>query len=127
MQVVLFKKDFVPFMDILYSNDPLKLVHRESRAHHIDPHVLQTKLVPTTTFNRFFLKKLTNYNILALQFWKNITRWEATYGADIEHSLFADSQCSWSLKKISSMLDVMRTKVPGVTSPYLYYGMWKAL
>jgi jumonji domain-containing protein 2 len=51
----------------------------------------------------------------------------AWYGADEEGSLFGDDPASgWSLANLDSCLHVL-SHVPGVTSPYLYCGMWASV
>lgn len=71
---------------------------------------------------------LTEAQIAGLerQFWKRLspTMPPAVYGADEAGSLFGDDPASgWSLAKLDSCLHVL-SDIPGVTSPYLYAGMW---
>ena len=59
-------------------------------------------------------------------FWKRLgpTMPPAWYGADQEGTLFGDDPASgWSLGELDSCLHVL-SRVPGVTTPYLYAGMW---
>ncbi|GAX16546.1 jumonji domain-containing protein 2 [Fistulifera solaris] len=60
-------------------------------------------------------------------FWKRLspTMSPAWYGADQQGSLFAedDPAHGWSIGKLDSCLHVL-DHIPGVTSPYLYAGMW---
>lgn len=60
-------------------------------------------------------------------FWKRLspTMPPAWYGADQQGSLFAedDNAHGWSIGKLDSCLHVL-DRIPGVTSPYLYAGMW---
>lgn len=60
-------------------------------------------------------------------FWKRLspTMPPAWYGADQQGSLFAedDHAHGWSIGKLDSCLHVLN-HIPGVTSPYLYAGMW---
>ena len=60
-------------------------------------------------------------------FWKRLspTMPPAWYGADQQGSLFAehDPAHGWSIGKLDSCLHVL-DRIPGVTSPYLYAGMW---
>ncbi|GAX29130.1 jumonji domain-containing protein 2 [Fistulifera solaris] len=60
-------------------------------------------------------------------FWKRLspTMPPAWYGADQQGSLFAedDPAHGWSIGKLDSCLHVL-DHIPGVTSPYLYAGMW---
>lgn len=77
-------------------------------------------------------------DLLERQFWKRIgpTMIPALYGADQEDSLFYSDEeidhydpsqinaaASWSLSKLDSCLQVL-PHIPGVSSPYLYVGMW---
>jgi hypothetical protein len=43
-------------------------------------------------------------------------------------SLFDDSTNSWNVAKLDNLLTRLkpREKIPGVNTPYLYFGMWKA-
>ena len=62
-------------------------------------------------------------------FWKRLgpTMPPAWYGADQEGTLFGDDQASgWSLGELDSCLHVL-SRVPGVTTPYLYAGMWASV
>ena len=63
-------------------------------------------------------------------FWKRLgpTMPPAWYGADHEGTLFPDDDdaTGWSLGQLDSCLHVL-PHVPGVTSPYLYLGMWASV
>jgi hypothetical protein len=63
-------------------------------------------------------------------FWKRLgpTMPPAWYAADHEGTLFPedDDASGWSLGQLDSCLHVL-PKVPGVTSPYLYAGMWASV
>jgi jumonji domain-containing protein 2 len=63
-------------------------------------------------------------------FWKRLspTMPPAWYGADQQGSLFAedDPAHGWSIGKLDSCLHVL-DHIPGVTSPYLYAGMWGSI
>lgn len=77
---------------------------------------------------------------LAHKFWKRLgpTMEAATYGADMEGSLFKDAHaCGWNVDRLESCLCLLGADanegecdddkifhVPGVTSSYLYFGMW---
>ena len=76
----------------------------------------------------------TNHGRLAeleRHFWKRLgpTMPPATYGADQEGTLFHDDDAAtgWSLGHLDSCLHVLGGRVPGVTSPYLYFGMWASV
>lgn len=53
------------------------------------------------------------------------------YGADVAGSLFANSpqlsHPSWDLNKLENLLRVIQDEIPGVNSPMLYVGSWRAL
>ena len=67
---------------------------------------------------------------LEREFWKKVCYSPPLSAADIEGSLF-DADCPWNVARLDTMLS--RTlasagaSIPGVTSPYLYFGMWRAL
>jgi hypothetical protein len=66
---------------------------------------------------------------LARKFWQRLgpTMPPAWYGADQEGTLFGDDPASgWSIAKLDSCLHVL-SNVPGVTTPYLYAGMWASV
>lgn len=64
---------------------------------------------------------------LERKFWKNIAFNPATYGADTSGSFFEDCAGPWNLNKLSSLLSRVPVSIPGVTTSFLYFGMWKAL
>ena len=70
---------------------------------------------------------------LARFYWRRLgpTMEPSVYGADMEGSLFrGDSACGWNVGHLDSCLQLLRADRPaqsellGVTSPYLYFGMW---
>jgi JmjC domain, hydroxylase len=64
------------------------------------------------------------------KFWKRLgpTMPPPTYGADMEGSLFGDDPAhGWNLGKLDSFLQLLGPALPGVTSPYLYFGMWASV
>mmetsp|Transcript_12157 Transcript_12157/g.26515 ORF Transcript_12157/g.26515 Transcript_12157/m.26515 type:complete len:695 (-) Transcript_12157:213-2297(-) len=76
---------------------------------------------------------------LARKFWRRLgpTMEPATYGADMEGTLFKDAHaCGWNVDRLESCLCLLRAHakegdrddevfhLPGVTSAYLYFGMW---
>jgi jumonji domain-containing protein 2 len=72
---------------------------------------------------------------LANKFWKRLgpTMASSMYGADMEGSLFDSSHdsCGWNLRDLESCLQLLLTTdgeaLPGVTTPYLYFGMWASV
>mmetsp|Transcript_25114 Transcript_25114/g.38679 ORF Transcript_25114/g.38679 Transcript_25114/m.38679 type:complete len:641 (-) Transcript_25114:528-2450(-) len=69
---------------------------------------------------------------LERRFWKRLgpTMEPPFYGADMDGSFFdGDSACGWNVESLESCLQLLtvntnQDNLPGVTSPYLYFGMW---
>ncbi|CEP63301.1 uncharacterized protein LALA0_S07e07030g [Lachancea lanzarotensis] len=59
-------------------------------------------------------------------FWKTLAFTPPMYGADTLGTLFQENLDVWNVSKLPSLLDHVRTKVPGVNDSYLYAGLWKA-
>ena len=60
-------------------------------------------------------------------FWRNLTFHAPTYGADTPGTLFPKHVSSWNLARLPGLLSAATAgEVAGVTSSYLYVGMWKA-
>jgi [histone H3]-trimethyl-L-lysine9/36 demethylase len=85
-----------------------------------------------------------NYKDLTIQqlerkFWKRLgpTMQPAIYGADMEGTLFSndDDCCGFNVSKLQSCLQLLLMDqedddirgIPGVTTPYLYFGMWASV
>jgi len=62
------------------------------------------------------------------------------YGADMEGTLFDGAKaCGWNIDRLESCLQLLRVetskdttsdehfRLPGVTSAYLYFGMWASV
>lgn len=73
---------------------------------------------------------------LAAKFWKRLgpTMESSMYGADMEGSLFDkdDTACGWNPAGLDSCLQLLSAdtdggSLPGVTTPYLYFGMWASV
>ncbi|KDQ19956.1 hypothetical protein BOTBODRAFT_125491 [Botryobasidium botryosum FD-172 SS1] len=89
-----------------------------------DPH---TSWLPPNT-------KLTDYTP---EFCRNLERtfWRTCgfgappmYGADMQGSLFGPETTAWNVSCLPSVLTRLNLKrqLPGVNTPYLYFGMWRA-
>lgn len=77
--------------------------------------------------------------LLERKFWKRLgpTMEPALYGADMEGTLFNEAKdCSgWNISKLHSCLELLLCDqpddheggIPGVTTPYLYFGMWASV
>ncbi|WWC59996.1 uncharacterized protein I303_102559 [Kwoniella dejecticola CBS 10117] len=60
--------------------------------------------------------------------WKNLGLGEPSwYGADMEGSLFVDEKTPWNVAHLPNLLNRWDLRhLPGVNTPYLYFGMWGA-
>lgn len=68
-------------------------------------------------------------SLMEKKFWKSLlTREPSWYGADLQGSLFADKQTPWNVSCLPNLLNrcSLTKKLPGVNSPYLYFGMYGA-
>jgi hypothetical protein len=60
-------------------------------------------------------------------YWRNLSFQSTMYGADLEASIFTDNPDNkWDMSRLESLLGEVQVSVPGVTTPYLYFGMYKA-
>ncbi|CAL8073635.1 unnamed protein product [Calicophoron daubneyi] len=66
---------------------------------------------------------------LERKYWASIGIARPLYGANVSGSLMG-SQRVWNIAKLdsilSSVLNAEGVRIPGVNTPYLYYGMWRA-
>ncbi|GAA5938979.1 hypothetical protein JCM3775_002640 [Rhodotorula graminis] len=64
------------------------------------------------------------------RYWRTLTFGEPPmYGADMAGSLFDDSTLAWNVAHLGDLLPKLAPRgcdIPGVVSPYLYFGMWRA-
>ncbi|KAG1734599.1 JmjC-domain-containing protein [Suillus lakei] len=68
---------------------------------------------------------------LERQFWRNCGLGKpAWYGADTQGSVFTDETTAWNVGHLPSFLSRLLPSsskgLPGVNTPYLYFGMWRA-
>ncbi|KAI3647770.1 hypothetical protein MP228_007991 [Amoeboaphelidium protococcarum] len=66
------------------------------------------------------------YEELEAAYWRNITQVGPYYGADIQGSLQDEDLAVWNIGKLDNLLNHVKQKLPGVNTPYLYFGMWKS-
>lgn len=81
-------------------------------------------------------------DFLARKFWRRLgpTMESSQYGADMEGTLFNGAEaCGWNVDQLESCLALLEAdykysgdidkpfKLPGVTSAYLYFGMWASV
>lgn len=69
-----------------------------------------------------------DFDDLERKFWANINIGQPLYGADISGSLSDADLELWNIANLPGVLNILKKEagIPGVTTPYLYYGMWKA-
>lgn len=62
------------------------------------------------------------------RFWKSLGtgKKDSWYGADLAGSIFADEEYPWNVAHLPNLLNRLPNRIPGVNSPYLYFGMWRA-
>ncbi|KAH9942609.1 JmjC domain, hydroxylase-domain-containing protein [Amylocystis lapponica] len=98
----------------------------EAFLETFDPH--SDWLPPNTTpfdYTQDFCKELER------RYWRNCGLGKpAWYGADMQGSLFTDETTSWNVGHLNSalsrLLPASSQGLPGVNTPYLYFGMWRA-
>lgn len=78
---------------------------------------------------RYKTPKHRDYKDLERKYWKNIQYVAPIYGADVKGSLMDRALTEWNFNNLGSTLDLVTedydTSIDGVTTPYLYFGMWK--
>ena len=62
------------------------------------------------------------------EYWRTLNLGMAPmYGADQQGTLFDDRTTQWNVGTLDSLLSrTLKCALPGVTTPYLYFGMWRA-
>ena len=65
------------------------------------------------------------YERLEGAYWKNIGFSRPVYGADSPGSLF-DADAPWNMAHLHTLLDLIPSRIGGVTHPMTYWGQWKA-
>eukprot|EP00898_Chlorokybus_atmophyticus_P004585 jgi/Chlat1/5127/Chrsp33S05029 len=71
------------------------------------------------------------FETLERAFWKTVTLTPPLYAADNQGTLYDSSVQHWNIAHLDTILsrtlDENGVLIPGVTSAYLYYGMWRAM
>ncbi len=74
---------------------------------------------------------LKDTSLLEREFWKNVTTSPPVYCADIPGTLFDKNLREWQMSDLNTILTRTLKKngsnIPGVSSAYLYFGMWRSL
>ena len=67
-----------------------------------------------------------DYGELERIIWKKLFTSQPIYGSAVSGSLIPPEVEEWNCNKLGSNLDRLKEKIPGVNTPYLYFGMFKA-
>jgi len=79
--------------------------------------------------SRYRQPRSENYDDLERKYWRSISYVPPIYGADTNGSLFGEEVNIWNVAKLDTCLDAVKGDnrgIQGVTTPYLYFGMWRA-
>ncbi|KAF8961902.1 Lysine-specific demethylase 4B [Entomortierella lignicola] len=94
----------------------LKTVEQEK----IEPPMTDYKIEHGEDYTVDYCKELER------NYWRNLTFVQPMYGADMSGSLFDERTKSWNTQCLGDLLSRIDQNLPGVNTPYLYFGMWKA-
>lgn len=124
--------------------DDVPALENSSHTSHSTPEQITTPRSETQPLDPFYenvdLKKdwlpegveASDFTVRACanverKFWKTIGMGRSSwYGADLAGSLFANPETPWNVATLPNLLRKMKNKLPGVNTPYLYFGMWRA-
>ncbi|CAF3684619.1 unnamed protein product [Adineta steineri] len=82
--------------------------------------------------NRYITPPSISRDVLKLEkkYWDNLTSIAPIYGADVSGSFYDKNQNIWNVNNLGTILNDLETeygtKIEGVNTAYLYFGMWKA-
>ncbi|KAF9421809.1 hypothetical protein BGZ94_008735 [Podila epigama] len=93
---------------------------KQAEEEKVEPPMTDYKVVHGEDFTVEFCKELER------NYWRNLTFVQPMYGADMSGSLFDSRTTSWNTQCLGDLLTKIDQKLPGVNTPYLYFGMWKA-
>ncbi|KAI9031576.1 JmjC domain, hydroxylase-domain-containing protein [Phycomyces nitens] len=96
------------------------LANEKRLANSHTPHLLDPSELPRAQHSTEYYKEIERI------YWRNLTFMAPYYGADIHGSLFNHTAQGWNLNNLDNVLRKLRVSIPGVTTPYLYFGMWKS-
>ena len=94
------------------------------------PPISIEKYMKLATGEKYLTPAHNSYEELEQLYWRenlDETKLAPIYGADVEESITDPEVEVWNIKRLNSLLtDVLDEQIPGVNTPYLYVGMWKA-
>ncbi|KAG0004839.1 hypothetical protein BGZ79_007973 [Entomortierella chlamydospora] len=97
--------------------------HKDSKTveqEKIEPPMTDYKVEHGEDYTVEYCKELER------NYWRNLTFVQPMYGADMSGSLFDERTSSWNTQCLGDLLSRIDQNLPGVNTPYLYFGMWKA-
>jgi DNA damage-responsive transcriptional repressor / [histone H3]-trimethyl-L-lysine36 demethylase len=66
-------------------------------------------------------------NALERFYWRNLSFQSTMYGADLCGSFFTENEENqWNISSLNNILSQVKKEISGVTTPYLYFGMYKS-
>ena len=72
----------------------------------------------------------SNHDELERKYWKTLSFCPPIYGCDVPDSITDQEQEAWNIRDLKTILNYVNEdynqQLKGVTTPYLYFGMWKA-
>ncbi|KXS18888.1 JmjC-domain-containing protein [Gonapodya prolifera JEL478] len=103
-----------------------KIVKRRTLPSLHNPELLPEELLQTIfTLNERYNDELERE--LERHYWRNLAYGTPTYGADQQGTVFERGKAGqWNLGRLDNILKKITINIPGITSPYVYFGMWKA-
>ncbi|KAH8827175.1 JmjC-domain-containing protein [Flagelloscypha sp. PMI_526] len=117
---------------------PAKASQPKRRPNAAERHKLESDFMDSFDPHSDWLPTHTASEDYNLEFCKELERsyWRSNgiakppwYGADTQGSLFDDTVTSWNVANLHSTLSRLLPSsngLPGVNTPYLYFGMWRA-
>uniref|UniRef100_A0A8B9RJ64 [histone H3]-trimethyl-L-lysine(9) demethylase n=1 Tax=Astyanax mexicanus TaxID=7994 RepID=A0A8B9RJ64_ASTMX len=83
----------------------------------------------TANSDKFCSPRYDDFEELERKYWKNVTFNPPIYGADVNGTLYDPDVDEWNIGHLNTILDTVENEsgitIEGVTTPYLYFGMWK--
>ncbi|XP_062510042.1 lysine-specific demethylase 4B-like isoform X2 [Corticium candelabrum] len=81
--------------------------------------------------DKFKAPETANFDDLERRYWKTVMFNPPMYGADVPGTVYDDNVNVWNIGTLDSILsqtldDTYGVKIPGVNTPYLYFGMWRS-
>ncbi|CAH8569693.1 unnamed protein product [Schistosoma turkestanicum] len=80
--------------------------------------------------NVYCTPKHRDFDHLERKYWSSIGTSRPLYGANVSGTLMDIDQRIWNIAKLDSVLSRVfkeeGVQIPGVNTPYLYYGMWRS-